>query len=133
MGHRFIPAVNKTLRWNLRQVLEPYGVEPDRSGRDPGSDQVPEDIAKRVKAADFCIFNSREAHARPNVYVEVGMCVALAKPFILFEFDSMSRPHRSGPIPSDLTSALTLPYHNYQQMFRDFYFRLPVSFKKNRS
>jgi hypothetical protein len=133
VGHRFIPAVNKTLRWNLRQVLEPYGVELDWSGRDPRSVQVFEDIVKRVNEADFCIFDNRETRAKPNVYIEVGMCIALSKPFILFEFESRSHRHSSSPIPSDLTSALTLRYRNYQQLFQDFYFRLPVFFENNLS
>jgi hypothetical protein len=133
VGHRFIPAVNKTLRWNLRQVLEPYGVELDWSGRDPRSVQVLEDIVERVKAADFCIFDNRETRAKPNVYIEVGMCIALTKPFILFEFESRSHPHKPSPIPSDLTSALTFRYRSYKQLFQDFYFRLPVFFEKNLS
>ena len=132
VGHRFSPAVVKTLRWNLRHVLEPYNVELDWSGKDIRSVQILDDIVKKIKESHFCVFDSRAAEGKPNVYIEVGMCIALGKPFILFEYERLSgRRAIPAPIPSDLSHALTLRYRNYQQLFRDFYFRLPVFFAKN--
>lgn len=132
VGHRFLPAIERALRWNLRQVLEPYGIELDWSGRDIRSVQILNDIVRRIKAADFCVFDNRATKGRPNVYIEAGMCIALGKPFILFEHESSSIDKLNpGAIPSDLTSALALRYKNYKQLFREFYFRLPVFFEEN--
>jgi hypothetical protein len=129
VGHRFSQSVAKTLRWNLRQVLEPYNVELDWSGRDVRSVQILPDIVSRIKASDFCVFDNRDAKAKPNVYIEVGMCIALEKPLILFEHEPSSG--YSPPIPSDLGHALALRYNNYKQLFEDFYPRLPLFFEKN--
>ncbi len=132
VGHRFSPAIERTLRWNLRQILEPYNVELDWSGRDFRSVQILEDIVKRIKASDFCIFDDREAAEKPNVYIEAGMCVALEKPFVLFEHTSAIRRREAGGlIPSDLGHALALRYQNYRQLFWEFYSRLPLFFEKN--
>ncbi len=78
------------------------------------------------------MFDNRATRGKPNVYIEAGMCIALEKPFILFEYEPPSRgPESPGPIPSDLSYALALRYRNYKQLFRDFYFRLPIFFEKN--
>ena len=126
VGHRFIPEVEQTLRWNLSQVLEPYNVELDWSGKDIRSVQILDDIDRRIKAADFCIFDNRSTKGKPNVYIEIGMCYANRTPFIFFDYEPSA-----GSIPSDLGFALSLRYRNYRQLFRDFYYRLPVFFEKN--
>jgi hypothetical protein len=126
VGHRFISQVEQTLRWNLSQVLEPYNVELDWSGRDIRSVQILDDIDRRIKAADFCIFDNRSTEGKPNVYIEIGMCYANRTPFIFFDYEPSA-----GSIPSDLGFALSLRYRNYRQLFRDFYYRLPVFFEKN--
>jgi hypothetical protein len=131
VGHRFLRSINDTLRWNLRQVLEPYNVEIDWSGRDIRSVQILDNIFEKIKGADFCIFDNRATQGRPNVYIEVGMCFAVQKPFILFEHESVPSHRRSGGIPSDLASALAIRYRDYRQLFREFYFQLPVFFEKN--
>lgn len=132
VGHRFSPAVERTLRWNLRQILEPYNVELDWSGRDLRSVQILEDILNRIRNADFCVFDNQGTKGKPNVYIEAGMCIALGKPFVLFEYEPTSPdPKGPGPIPSDLSYALALRYRHYRQLFRDFYLRLPVFFEKN--
>jgi len=132
VGHKFNPQVNRTLRWNLRQVLEPYNVDLEWSGRDLRSVQILDSIVKQIKAADFCVFDNRATKGRPNVYIEAGICIALEKPFVLFELQPSSRSSDDpGPLPSDLTSALALPYKTYRQLFRDFYFRLPFFFQQN--
>jgi hypothetical protein len=126
VGHRFLPGVERTLRWNLRQVLEPYNVELDWSGGDIRSVQILDDIVRRIRAADFCIFDTRATEGKPNVYIEAGICYAIRKPFILFG-------HRlsAGAVPSDLEFALALEYDSYRQLFRNFYYRLPLFFRKN--
>jgi len=88
VGHRFSPSVEKTLRWNLQQVLEPYCIQLDWSGRDMASVQILDDIVRKIKRADFCIFDNRGTKGRPNVYIEAGMCIALKKPFVLLEYMS---------------------------------------------
>lgn len=126
VGHRFLPDIERTLRWNLRQILEPYNVKPDWSGRDIRSVQILEDINRRIRAADFCIFDNRGTQGKPNVYIEAGICYAIRKPFILF--DNEQSP---SSMPSDLGFALALRYRTYQQLFQEFYYRLPVFFKEN--
>jgi len=127
VGHRFTLDIENTLRWNLRQVLEPYRIQLDWSGRDMASVQILEDIVKKIRRADFCVFDNRGAKGKPNVYIEAGMCIAIKKPFVLFQY----APRRKdvddpGPIPSDLGFALSLRYRNYEQLFQDFYFRFPL-------
>jgi hypothetical protein len=132
VGHRFSKPVAETLRWNLRQILEPYNVELEWSGRDIRSVQILQDILAKIKAADFCIFDDREATGKPNVYIEAGMCIALEKPFILFEHEPTHRAAAvASPIPSDLSHALALRYKSYRQLFWEFYARLPLFFEKN--
>ncbi len=70
VGHRFLPQVSSALRWNLRQVLEPYNVQLDWSGKDIRSVQIFDDIVERITRADFCIFDNRATTKRPNVSVE---------------------------------------------------------------
>ncbi len=126
VGHRFISQVEETLRWNLSQVLEPYNVELDWSGRDIRSVQILDDIDRRIRAADFCIFDNRSTAGKPNVYIEAGMCYSTRTPFVFFDYEPSA-----ALFPSDLGFALSLRYKNYRQLFRDFYYRLPVFFEKN--
>jgi hypothetical protein len=51
VGHKFSPQVDKTLRWNLRQILEPYNVELEWSGRDLRSVQILDNIVRQIKTA----------------------------------------------------------------------------------
>jgi hypothetical protein len=70
VGHRFTPPVSETPRWNLRQLLEPYNVELEWSGRDMRSVQILEGIVNQTKTADFCVFDNRATKGKPNVYIE---------------------------------------------------------------
>jgi len=126
VGYRFIPEVRETLLYNLKQVLHPYNVELDWSGRDIRSVQILDDIMRRIRRADFCVFDNRATEGKPNVYVEVGICYAIRKPFILFEYEPLS-----SDVPSDLGFAFAVRYTHYRQLFRDFYYRLPLIFRKN--
>lgn len=125
-GCRFIPEVKDTLLYNLEQVFHPYNVKLDWSDRDIRSVQLLDNIDRKIKAAHFCIFDNRATEGKPNVYVEVGMCYTIRKPFILFEYEPLATD-----IPSDFGFAFALRYKTYGQLFRDFYYRLPLFFKEN--
>jgi hypothetical protein len=128
VGHRFTPGISTQLRWNLRQVLEPYNIKLEWSGQDPTSVQIFEDIVKRIKAADFCVFDTRATKGKPNVYIEAGIAYAVGTPFILFDFLDGS-PGAS--MPSDLAHTLSFRYSTYQALFREFYAALPVFAENN--
>jgi hypothetical protein len=129
VGHRFVRSVERTLRWNLAQVLEPYNVRLDWSGQDPRSVQIFEDIVRRIRRADFCVFDNRATDGKPNVYIEAGIAYAFRVPFFLFEYAPENRIRRALPIPSDLSHALAFRYRNYRELFRRLYFSLPVFFR----
>jgi hypothetical protein len=132
VGHRFTPAVGKTLRWNLRQVLEPYNIALDWSGQDPTSVQIFQDIVRRIRKADFCVFDTRATTGKPNVYIEAGIAYAMGTPFVLFEYAPQKPNGRYvASLPSDLAHALSLRYANYEKLFREFYFSLPVFAERN--
>jgi hypothetical protein len=132
VGHRFTPAVGNTLRWNLRQVLEPYEIALDWSGQDPKSVQIFDDIVKRIRKADFCIFDTRATTGKPNVYIEAGIAYAFETPFILFDYSPPKASRKQvASLPSDLAHALSLRYSSYEQLFREFYFALPVFADRN--
>lgn len=101
LGNRFLPGIERTLRWNLRTILEPYDVEVvDWSGRNPRGVQILGNILSMIKdEADFCIFDNRATKDKPNVYIEAGMCIALEVPFVLFRLqagpDTSGRSRRS--------------------------------------
>lgn len=127
VGHRFLPQVTNTLRWNLLQVFEPYNVGLDWSGKDIRSVQIFDNIVKKIKKADFCIFDNRATANRPNVYVEAGIAYAVGTPFILFDYARQ----KTESIPSDLSHSFAIRYNTYQRLFRDFHARLPVFFLRN--
>jgi len=130
VGHRFVRSVERTLRWNLAQVLEPYNVRLDWSGQDPRSVQIFEDIVRRIRRADFCVFDNRATNGKPNVYIEAGIAYAFRVPFILFEYAPKNGTRPALPIPSDLAHALAFRYCNYRDLFRRLYFSLPVFFRR---
>lgn len=121
VGHRFVKSVSNSLRLNLRHVLEPSNIKLAWSGMDIAAVGFFDDIIRRIRACDFCIFDNRWASERPNVYIEVGIAYALAKPFILANYQG----NRIG-VPSDLTHILNIPYKSYADLCRTLYFQLPV-------
>jgi hypothetical protein len=132
VGHRFTRAVGKTLRWNLRQVLEPYNIALDWSGQDPTSVQIFHDIVRRIRKADFCVFDTRATKGKPNVYIEAGIAYAIGTPFVLFDYAPQKpNAHYVPSLPSDLAHALSLRYATYESLFREFYFSLPVFAETN--
>ena len=96
----------------------------DWSGQDPTSVQIFDDIVRRIKRADFCVFDTRATRGKPNVYIEAGIAYAVRTPFILFEHQRTARGFVSS-LPSDLGHALSLRYSSYERLFREFYFSLP--------
>lgn len=134
VGHRFTPAISRALRWNLRQVLEPYNIALDWSGQDPKSVQIFDDIVRRIGRADFCVFDTRATRGKPNVYIEAGVAYALGTPFVLFEFvpsPGIRGSSSVASIPTDLAHAISLRYSSYERLFREFYFSLPVFAARN--
>jgi len=127
VGCRFVPKVTDTLLENLDQVLEPYNVELDYSGKDIRSRQIFDDIVKRIRRADFCIFDDRATQGHPNVYIEVGVAYSLKVPFILFEYARQG----TSSVPSDLSHSLAIRYYTYQKLFPEFYASLPLFFKRS--
>ena len=118
------------MRWNLRQILEPYRIELDWSGQDPKSVQIFEDIVRRIRKADFCVFDTRATRGKPNVYIEAGIAYAVGTPFILFDY-APPNGKSVASLPSDLAHSLSLRYTSYEKLFREFYFSLPVFAERN--
>lgn len=130
VGHRFTPAVTRNLRHNLQIVLRPYGITPVYSDSDMPNGPVFETILKRIRAADFSIFDDRETEVRPNVLIELGAAIGMQKPYFYFNYAKKRtvRIHnRHEPITtaSDLAGMLYLPYTSYRRLFVEFARRLP--------
>ncbi|HYN15274.1 MAG TPA: hypothetical protein VES66_05740 [Terriglobales bacterium] len=121
LGHRFTKAITRSLRHNLRHVLEPSNVQLDWSGIDLNASGFFDEIIQKIRKADFCIFDNRSASEKPNVYIEAGIAYVLEKPFILANYQG----NRLG-VPSDLSHILNLPYKNYRDLTKTMYFNLPV-------
>lgn len=131
VGHRFVDSVTWSLRWNLRQVLEPYDIDVDWSSRNPTSVQILNDVVSRIRRADFCIFDNVLTDGKPNVYVEAGVAYALRTPFVLFEYVATPSAARRPPsVPSDLEHATALRYKSYRELFPQFYAALPVLLRR---
>ena len=83
LGHRFLKSISNSLRLNLRYVLEPSNIKLDWAGMDIAAVGFFDDVIKKIRACDFCIFDNRWASEKPNVYIEAGIAYALGEPFIL--------------------------------------------------
>jgi hypothetical protein len=130
VGHRFTPAVTRNLRHNLQIVLRPYGISPIYSDSDMPNGPVFETILERIRAADFSIFDDREAEVRPNVLIELGAAIGMRKPYFYFNYGNKRTVrigNRREPITtaSDLAGMLYLPYTTYRGLFVEFARRLP--------
>jgi hypothetical protein len=121
LGHRFLKSISDSLRMNLRYVLEPSNIELSWSGMDIAAVGFFDDILKKIRQCDFCIFDNRWASEKPNVYIEAGIAYAMKKPFIFANFHE----NRIG-VPSDLTHVMNIRYSNYSDLCRTLYFHLPV-------
>jgi hypothetical protein len=86
LGHRFLKSISSSLRMNLRYILEPSNIGLVWSGQDLNASAFFDDIVKKIKKSDFCIFDNRGASEKPNVYIEAGIAYVLRKPFILANY-----------------------------------------------
>jgi hypothetical protein len=130
VGHRFTPAVTRNLRHNLQIVLRPYKISPVYSDSDMPNGPVFETILKRIRAADFSIFDDRETEVRPNVLIELGAAIGMRRPYFYFNYGkkrTVKINNRNEPITtaSDLAGMLYLPYSSYRGLFVEFARRLP--------
>ncbi len=127
VGHRFLPRINKTLRPNLRFVLEPSNIRPVWTDMDMSGEGFFAKTIREIRHADFCIFDNRDADLRPNVYIEVGIAYVLKKPFIIADYKDNRLE-----VPSDLQHINRVQYRDYEDLCRQIYFRLPVFLRDNR-
>jgi hypothetical protein len=130
VGHRFTPTVTRNLRHNLQIVLRPYGIKPVYSDSDMPNGPVFETILKRIRAADFSIFDDRETEVRPNVLIELGAAIGMRKPYFYFNYGNkrtvrINNRHEPIATASDLAGMLYLPYTSYRGLFVEFARRLP--------
>lgn len=129
VGHRFSPNIEKSLRYNLRHLLEPYRIDLEWSGYDLSAKSVFEDIIEGIRTADMCVFDNLGTVNRPNVYVEVGIAYTLKRPLVVCEYAGTRRPGAvpdTESVPSDLAAMLTVRYKNYETLCRQLYFKLPL-------
>jgi len=115
LGHRFVDHITQPLRFNLARVLDPYGIKLMLAGQEAASEPLLSDIVKKLRSADFAIFDNRETETKPNVYIEIGMSLILKLPFMVCDYRDPQRPDFD-PIPSDLGGFLTLRYTDYKSL-----------------
>jgi hypothetical protein len=127
LGSRFLPKIIKSLRLDLRYVLEPSNIELVWSDMDMSAVGFFGKTVREIRRADFCIFDNREADLRPNVYIEAGIAYVLGKPFIMADYK-----RNRLQVPSDLQHINRIQYRNYEELSRQIYFRLPVFLRDNR-
>jgi len=131
VGHRFLKNIEKSLRFNLVHLLEPYDVHLRWSGYDLSAQDVFEDIVSGIKNADFCIFDNQGTLNRPNVYIEIGIAHAVGVPMLVCEYTGRKRVPDTGSVPSDLQGLFRIQYRSYQDLCRQLHFGFPVFLKRH--
>lgn len=126
LGHRFLPSITSTLRFNLRYVLEPSNIQLVWSDMDMSAVGFFGKTVREIRNSDFCIFDNRSADSKPNVYIEAGIAYVLRKPFIMADFKGNRLQ-----VPSDLQHINRVSYRNYAELSKQIYFRLPVFLRDN--
>lgn len=126
VGHRFLPNVERSLRFNLVHLLSPYGIDLRWSGYDLSARNVFDDIVRGIESADLCIFDNLGTLNRPNVYVEIGIAHTLGKPMLVCEYMGRRKVPDTGSVPSDLQGLFRIQYWSYQELCRQLYFNLPL-------
>ena len=107
MGHRFLPNIERSLRFNLVHLFSPHGIDLRWSGYDLSARDVFAEIVSGIRSADLCFFDNLGTLNKPNVYIEIGIAHALGKPMLVSEYRG-ARPQRktkipdTGSVPSDL-------------------------------
>lgn len=136
VGHRFLPNIERSLRFNLRHLFEPYEIELRWSGYDLGAQNVFQKIVTAIESSDLCFFDNLGTLNKPNVYIEIGMAYVLGKPMLVSEYTGPgSRGRRripdTGSVPSDLQGLLRIQYQSYEDLCRQLYFGLPVFLERH--
>jgi hypothetical protein len=136
VGHRFLPSIERSLRFNLRHLFEPYEIDLCWSGYDLSAQDVFHQIVSGIRSADLCFFDNLGTLNRPNVYIEVGMAHMLGKPMLVSEYSGPGSKERrkipdTGSVPSDLQGLFRIQYRNYEELCKQIYFGLPVFLKQN--
>jgi len=126
VGHRFLPNVERSLRFNLVHLLSPYGIDLRWSGYDLSARDVFSEIIRGIESADLCIFDNLGTLNRPNVYVEIGIAHALGKPMLVCEYIGRRKVPDTGSVPSDLQGLFRIQYWSYQELCRQLYFNVPL-------
>lgn len=131
VGHRFLKNIERSLRFNLVHLLEPYDVHLRWSGYDLSAQDVFEDIVSGIKNSDLCIFDNLGTLNRPNVYIEIGIAHAFGVPMLVCEYAGRKRVPDTGSVPSDLQGLFRIRYQSYQDLCRQLYFGLPIFLKRH--
>jgi hypothetical protein len=136
VGHRFLANIEKSLRFNLRHLLEPYEVDLRWSGYDLTSTDLFDDIVTGIRTADFCLFDNLGTLNRPNVYIEIGIAYTYGIPMIVCEyaggrFRGKEKVPDTESVPSDLQGLLRIRYRSYEDLCRQLYFGLPAFFRRH--
>ncbi|HEV2854579.1 MAG TPA: hypothetical protein VHC97_17420 [Thermoanaerobaculia bacterium] len=131
VGHRFLKNIEKSLRFNLVHLFEPYGIHLRWSGYDLSARGVFDDVISGIKSSDLCFFDNLGTLNKPNVYIEVGIAHVLGKPMLVCESlghgsKGTGKVPDTGSVPSDLQGLIRLQYRNYQDLCRQLYFGLPI-------
>ncbi len=135
VGHRFTENIERSLRYNLQHLFEPYRITLQWSGYDLQAESLLPAIIRMIDEADFCLFDNLGTLNKPNVYIEAGIAYAKKRPMIFCEYagdGGRKPPADSGSMPTDLTEILTLRYRSYEEFCRTLYFRLPSFLERHR-
>lgn len=132
VGHRFRPNFQRSIRFNLRHLLDPYRINLKWAGFDLNGDGLLRDIVRNIKQSHMCIFDNLGTLDRPNVYIEAGMACVLDRPMIFCEYvGRRNRVLDTGTMPSDLSGLLRVQYKSYEDLCRQLYFGLPHFLKRH--
>jgi hypothetical protein len=129
VGHRFQKNIERSLRFNLIHLLEPYGITLRWSGYDLSAKDIFDDVISGIKAADLCLFDNLGTLSKPNVYIEVGIAFAAGKPMLVCEYAGVGGKRKmpdTGSVPSDLQGLFRIAYRSYEDLARQLYFGLPI-------
>jgi hypothetical protein len=131
VGHRFLPTIENSLRFNLVHLLSPYRIGLRWSGYDLSARDVFDEIVRGIATADLCLFDNMGTLNRPNVYIEIGIAHALGKPMMVCEYAGDTAEGRekiadTGSVPSDLKGLFRIQYRSYEELCRQLCFNLPL-------
>jgi hypothetical protein len=137
VGHRFLKNIERSLRFNLAHLFEPYKISIRWSDYDLAARDVFQGIVAGIRKADICFFDNLGTLNKPNVYIEIGMAHVLGKPMLVSEYSGPESKGRrkipdTGSVPSDLQGLLRIQYRSYEYLCRNLYFGLPIFLKQNR-